>query len=314
MSVGKNFKGFYDRDGVKHAIPTEGGGGVDPSIIERLNEKTDKVNPELEGHLAVYDEDGNLMDGGEKSQFASGIKLYEDSSASFEDSGILGTILSVGIHQILYIPTTNNPSTYHILLVRYFSMKPSPMSSIKKAVEQCLIDDKGIKTRLRLFNDDEHTDPYNSWSDWKVLTPEVGNYITEDSSLPVTSAAIYTALAGKANVSDLAGKFENIVTGENDTIAFDVSSNVLVLKSDTTIYAPLFRDAIYTFPVEIGVYDSDNDVYIPFIGFCKTGYDAYNGVYHSKVFIGERVLVLSKVAATGVTTLDSTYTLGSLLS
>lgn len=197
MAVGNNLKGIIDRDGVKHAVPA-GGGGIDPSIIERLNEKTDKVNPSLEGHLAVYDEDGNLTDGGEKSQFAAGIKLYEDSYASFEDSNIIGTILSAGIHQILYIPTTNNPSTYHVLLVRYYSMKPSPTSSIKKAVEQCLIDYRGVKTRFRLFNDDEHTDPYGNWSDWEVLTPEVGNYITEDSSLPVTSAAIYAALAGKA--------------------------------------------------------------------------------------------------------------------
>ena len=167
MLVENNFKGFYDRDGVKHAVPA-GGGGIDPSILERFEEKTDKVDPELEGHLAAYDEEGNLTDGGAPSQFASGIKLYEDSSGNFEDSDILGTILSVGVHQILYIPTTNNRSTYHVLLVRYYSAKPSPMSSIKNVVEQCLIDNKGIKTRRRHYNDDEHTDPYGNWSDWNM--------------------------------------------------------------------------------------------------------------------------------------------------
>lgn len=63
-------KGIIDRDGVKHPVPA-GGGGVDPSIPEQLAEKADKVNPELEGHLAMYDEHGNLKDGGEPSQFAS---------------------------------------------------------------------------------------------------------------------------------------------------------------------------------------------------------------------------------------------------
>ena len=71
MSIGKNLKGIIDRDGVKHAVPA-GGGGVDPSIIERLAGKTDKVDPSLEGHLAAYDEEGNLIDGGAKSQFAAG--------------------------------------------------------------------------------------------------------------------------------------------------------------------------------------------------------------------------------------------------
>lgn len=70
MSVGKNLKGIIDRDGVKHPVPA-GGGGVDPSILERFEEKTDKVSPELEGHLAMYDEHGNLKDGGAPSQFAA---------------------------------------------------------------------------------------------------------------------------------------------------------------------------------------------------------------------------------------------------
>lgn len=62
-------KGIIDRDGVKHPVPA-GGGGVDPSIPEQLAEKADKVSPELEGHLAMYDEHGNLKDGGAPSQFA----------------------------------------------------------------------------------------------------------------------------------------------------------------------------------------------------------------------------------------------------
>lgn len=63
-------KGIIDRDGVKHPVPA-GGGGVDPSIPEQLAEKADKVSPELEGHLAMYDEHGNLKDGGAPSQFAA---------------------------------------------------------------------------------------------------------------------------------------------------------------------------------------------------------------------------------------------------
>ena len=82
MTVGKNLKGIIDRDGVKHAVPA-GGGGVDPSIPEQIAEKADKVNPELEGHLAAYDEDGNLGDGGDPSQFAA-------ASHSHEISGVNG--------------------------------------------------------------------------------------------------------------------------------------------------------------------------------------------------------------------------------
>lgn len=97
MSVGVSIKTFTDRNGVKHSVEG-GGGGTDPAIIEELAAKADKVDGALENHLAAFDDEGNLKDGGATSQFAAASHSHEISGVNGLQTALNGKAASDHTH------------------------------------------------------------------------------------------------------------------------------------------------------------------------------------------------------------------------
>lgn len=204
-----NSKGFRDEDGNNITIP---GTSV-------------KYGSTLRDTIPVFGEDGILVGSGVKALHC------EDTAGLFEESDVSKTILVAGTYHILYEPTTNNPAISHILYVRNYKAKPTPLAAIKNWVEQCLVNKDGICLRRCAFNDEEHTEVYSDWTEWKSLIPSVTNTIEEDNADAASSGAVYAALAGVQTV--LAGKEDSLRTLN---ISYDSQSDAFsLLSSDKTL-------------------------------------------------------------------------------
>lgn len=310
-----NSKGFRDEDGNFITIPGE-------------SVKYDAMS----GHLARFDENGNIIDGGEAPDFIESSQAQvlcdnEGIHLNISDNGVTITYSNlVNLFRALQTPD-NTPTENSDKLVTSGGVKTAldgkaPANYVPLKIERTtpegtsrvLVDGEEIEFFIEDVTGDDPREAtaalnFSKMPNFARALRDPDNTPTEDSDNLIKSGAVYDALAEKANNSDLDGKLEKVV---NEGIVFDVSNNALALKSDTTIYDSLFREGNYTFPVEIAVYDSVEDENVPFVGFCKTNFDGTT--LSSRVFIGERVIVLHKVKATGVVTLSSTYTLGSLLS
>lgn len=310
-----NSKGFRDEDGNFITIPGE-------------SVKYDAMS----GHLARFDENGNIIDGGEAPDVIESVQAQvlcdnEGIHLNISDNGVTITYSNlVNLFRALQTPD-NTPTENSDKLVTSGGVKTAldgkaPANYVPLKIERTtpegtsrvLVDGEEIEFFIEDVTGDDPREAtaalnFSKMPNFARALRDPDNTPTEDSDNLIKSGAVYDALAEKANNSDLDGKLEKVV---NEGIVFDVSNNALALKSDTTIYDSLFREGNYTFPVEIAVYDSVEDENVPFVGFCKTNFDGTT--LSSRVFIGERVIVLHKVKATGVVTLSSTYTLGSLLS
>lgn len=155
---------------------------------------------------------GFITRDGEKVNLPSGgnvVEEYTDNEARFRDSDIIGTILSAGIHQVLYKQEGTDVATNHFLFVKHATVT-HPRTHIKcYVVEQCTIDESGMFIRSRMFKDENHTDPYSDWREWESAIPIVTDNIREGSLEAITSGAVYAALAGKADAATLASKMNN---------------------------------------------------------------------------------------------------------
>lgn len=121
--------------------------------------------------------------------------------AIFQESDAIDTILSEGVHHISYKRDGKSHPSQHILVVRRDYGKTKPIAPTREIVYQLLIDDLGgMMKRYRKFTDTELLEPDGDWTEWVSMIPTVDSTITEDGSNPVTGAAIYAALAGKAGI------------------------------------------------------------------------------------------------------------------
>ena len=121
--------------------------------------------------------------------------------AIFQESDAIDTILSEGVHHISYNRDGKSHPSQHILVVHRDYGKTGPIAPTREIVYQLLIDDfGGMMKRYRKFTDTELLEPDGDWTEWVSMIPTVDSTITEDGDNPVTGAAIYAALAGKAGI------------------------------------------------------------------------------------------------------------------
>ena len=177
---------------------------------EALDHKADKVISSTYGNFASLDAGGNLQDSGKKpTDFVSkeeyaGVDMFQDSDA-------INTILSEGVYSISYKQDGKKYPTQHILVVTRGYGKTKPTAPTREIVYQLLIDDfGGMMKRYRKFTDAELLEPDGDWTEWTSMIPAVNSVIMENGEYPVTGAAIYSALAGKANLEH----YHNIITNQ----------------------------------------------------------------------------------------------------
>lgn len=161
------------------------------------------------------------------------VEEYTDNEASFRDSDIIGTILSAGIHQVLYKQEGTDVATNHFLFVKHTTVT-HPITHIKRyVVEQCTIDESGMFIRSRMFNDENHTDPYSDWREWESAIPIVTGTIREGSLEAITSGAVFALREeGYAYVNNkLMEKMEN----EYITFPLEKSQDNFIINESTTV-------------------------------------------------------------------------------
>ena len=177
---------------------------------EALDHKADKVEGATFGNLVSFDAKGNLQDSGKKPTNFVPTEKYTGADI-FQDSNAIDTILSEGMYSISYKQDGKKYPTQHILVVTRDYRKTKPTAPTREIVNQLLIDDfGGIIKRYRKFTDAELLEPDGDWTEWTSMIPAVNSSIMENGEYPVTGAAIYSALAGKANLEH----YHNIITNQ----------------------------------------------------------------------------------------------------
>lgn len=119
-----------------------------------------------------------------------------------ESTDEIDSIISHGVHFLSFdkLSSSTYPYAEHkILIVDYYKGPNEHIGSAKYIIYQTKIDLSGVCTRYRAFNDDEHTDPYTSWSEWEY-TGSTDN-ITSGNTHPIRSWAVYDALGYKMDAA-----------------------------------------------------------------------------------------------------------------
>lgn len=212
--------------------------------------------------------------------------------AIFSDSDAIDTILSEGVHHISYKKDGKRHPTQHILVVTRDYGKTGPIAPTREIVFQLLIDDfRGMMKRYRKFTDTELLEPDGDWTEWVSMIPTVDSTITEDGGNPVTGAAIYAALAGKA-ASNHTHAISNVTGLQDALIAVDASANGLirslyfVIPSGSTYSPSRLADwvdsthKVFDYALELPAYGS---VTVKAIGGCY----AYGGPGYEDTDQGE---------------------------
>lgn len=201
--MANEIKGFYDRDDLKHDIVT----------LEQLDAAAaERVRAIKEADIEV------VLDGSDVSAvdcLVDNESVELDAFDNYTDKVRLVNVMIVGDDD-------------EVILNRlgYYLSRSRKIAGNKQQRTQIIASGEYMISRTGVFGTQTP-----GWDDWSYL-PSKTDVISSDNYLPVTSAAVYTALAGKVPYYN----GQVIIKHKDDTIAYPVAGDDDVKNSLLALY------------------------------------------------------------------------------